>query len=125
MYADVANYSEYVNNTASTGLIFSSASMAQKFGSAFGGAAVMWILSAFDYNTAPGAVQPEAAITGIRAMMSFIPAALAAVALILLCFYPLTTSRVDFIVAELKKRHLPVNPDSPEKAELTDPANNL
>jgi Na+/melibiose symporter-like transporter len=29
-------------NSASTGLIFSSSSMAQKFGSAFGGAMVMW-----------------------------------------------------------------------------------
>ncbi len=41
MYADVANYSEMLHNSASTGLIFSSASMAQKFGSAFGGAASM------------------------------------------------------------------------------------
>ena len=45
--------------TASTGLIFSSSSMAQKFGGAMGGAAVMWILASFGYNTAEGAVQTE------------------------------------------------------------------
>ena len=101
MYADVANYSELKNKTASTGLIFSSASMAQKFGSAFGGAAVMWILSGFDYNTTPGAIQPDAALTGIRAMMSLIPAGLAAVALVLMWFYPLTTARINDIEAKL------------------------
>ena len=51
MYADVADYAEYKFNTASTGLIFSSSSMAQKFGGAFGAAAVMWLLAAFGYNT--------------------------------------------------------------------------
>lgn len=101
MYADVANYYELENKTASTGLIFSSASMAQKFGSAFGGAAVMWILAAFDYNPAEGAVQPQEALDGIRMMMSFIPAALAAVAMLLLWFYPLTTSRINDIEARL------------------------
>ncbi len=101
MYADVANYYELINKTASTGLIFSSASMAQKFGSAFGGAAVMWILAAFDYNTAQGAVQTEEALYGIRAMMSFIPAALAGVAMLLLWFYPLTTSRINDIEERL------------------------
>ena len=51
MYADVADYAEYKFNTASTGLIFSSSSMAQKFGGAFGAAAVMWLLAAFGFNT--------------------------------------------------------------------------
>lgn len=101
MYADVANYSELVNKTASTGLIFSSASMAQKFGSAFGGAAVMWILHGFGYDTTAGAVQPQEALIGIRAMMSWIPAALAAVAFILLWFYPLTTAKVNEIEKKL------------------------
>ena len=37
MYADVADYAELKDGTASTGLIFSSGSMAQKFGGAFAG----------------------------------------------------------------------------------------
>ena len=51
MYADVADYAEYKFKTSSTGLIFSSSSMAQKFGGAFGTAAVLWLLAAFGYNT--------------------------------------------------------------------------
>lgn len=101
MYADVANYSELVNKTASTGLIFSSASMAQKFGSAFGGAAVMWILAAFNYDTAPGAIQTEAALNGIWYMMSLLPAAFAALAIVIMAFYPLTTKRINEIESQL------------------------
>ena len=52
MYADVSDYAELKFNTASTGLIFSSSSMAQKFGGAIGGAAVMWLLSACGYVVA-------------------------------------------------------------------------
>lgn len=103
MYADVANYSELKNNSASTGLIFSSASMAQKFGSAFGGAAVMWILAGFGYDKAL-AVQPAEAVTGIRAMMSLIPAALAAVGAVLVWMYPLDTRTVNDIEARLAVR---------------------
>lgn len=104
MYADVANYSEMVNHSASTGLIFSSASMAQKFGSAFGGAAVMWILAGFGYDAELGMDQPAEALAGIRAMMSLIPALLAGVAMVLLFFYPLTTRRINEIEAELARR---------------------
>lgn len=51
MYADVADYAEHKFHSSSTGLIFSSSSMAQKFGAAFGTAAVMWLLAAFGFNT--------------------------------------------------------------------------
>lgn len=105
MYADVANYSEYINHTASTGLIFSSASMAQKFGSAFGGAAVMWILAAFNYDK-DMAVQPAEALNGIWMMMSFIPAGIAAVGMLLMAFYPLNTKRMDAIQQELTVRRM-------------------
>ena len=62
MYADVSDYAELKFNTASTGLIFSSASMAQKFGGAIGGASVMWLLAAIGY------IQPQAGgdTTGCR-----------------------------------------------------------
>ncbi len=51
MYADISDYAELKFKTASTGLIFSSSSMAQKFGGAFGTAAVLWLLAAFGFNT--------------------------------------------------------------------------
>ena len=51
MYADVADYAEHKFNTSSTGLIFSSSSMAQKFGGAIGGSAVTAILAVVGFNT--------------------------------------------------------------------------
>ena len=103
MYADVADYSEYKDGTASTGLIFSSASMAQKFGGAFGASAVMWILAAFGFNTEEGAVQTADAIEGIRLLISWIPAAVAGISAFFIFIYPLTTKRMKEINTELKK----------------------
>lgn len=102
MYADVSDYAELRDGTASTGLIFSSSSMAQKFGGAFGGAAVMWVLAAFGYNTEPGAVQTAEALTGLNLLMSWIPAAVATLAVIVVYFYPLTKERVAEIDKKLK-----------------------
>lgn len=101
MYADVADYSEYKDGTASTGLIFSSASMAQKFGGAFGGAAVMWMLAGFGYDTTAGAVQTETAINGLRILMSWIPAAVAAISIFVVWFYPLTKKKMEGVQVEL------------------------
>ena len=108
MYADVSDYAELKFKTASTGLIFSSASMAQKFGGAIGGAAVLWLLSGFGYITDSaqlnaGATQPESALLVLRWLMSFIPAAVAALAIVVVWFYPLTTKRIHEISGELKK----------------------
>lgn len=89
MYADVADYAELKDGTASTGLIFSSGSMAQKFGGAFAGWAVMALLAAFGYNTAEGAVQTPEALDGLKYLMSFVPAAIAGVSMLVMFIYPL------------------------------------
>ncbi|NDV83156.1 MFS transporter [Bacteroides sp. 51] len=102
MYADVSDYAELRDGTASTGLIFSSSSMAQKFGGAFGGAAVMWILATFGYNTEMGAVQTPEALTGLNLLMSWIPAAVAILAVTVVYFYPLTKDKVAEIDKQLK-----------------------
>lgn len=104
MYADVADYAEHKDGTSSTGLIFSSGSMAQKFGGAFAGWAVMALLAWFGYNTAQDAVQTPEALNGLRYLMSFIPAAIAAVSIVVLFIYPLNKSRMEAISAELKER---------------------
>ena len=101
MYADVADYSELKDGTASTGLIFSSASMAQKFGGAFGGSAVMWLLAAFGYNTVAGAVQTDTAILGLRILMSWGPALVAALSILVVWFYPLTKTKMEGVQKEL------------------------
>ncbi len=101
MYADIADFAELKFKTASTGLIFSSSSMAQKFGGAIGGSAVTAILAAVGYSTEAGAVQTETALVWVRALMSFVPAAVAAMSLLFLFFYPLTTKRMKEIQVEL------------------------
>ena len=109
MYADVSDYAELKFKTASTGLIFSSSSMAQKFGGAIGGAAVLWLLSGFGYITDPellaagNVIQPDSALTCLRWLMSFIPACVALLSMCVVWFYPLTTERINEINAELKK----------------------
>ncbi|MBQ9678669.1 MAG: MFS transporter [Prevotella sp.] len=108
MYADVSDYAELEFKTASTGLIFSSSSMAQKFGGAIGGAAVLWLLDGFGYITdasqlAQGVAQPAEALTCLRWLMSFIPACVALLSVCVVWFYPLTTERINAINAELKK----------------------
>lgn len=103
MYADISDYAELKFKTASTGLIFSSSSMAQKFGGAFGTSAVLWLLAAFGFNTAEGAVQTPDAIEGLRMLISWIPAAVAALSAIFIFIYPLTTKRMKEINTELKK----------------------
>lgn len=106
MYADIADFAELKFKTASTGLIFSSSSMAQKFGGAIGGSAVTAILAAVGYSTEAGAIQTETALVWVRALMSFVPAAVAGLSLVFLFFYPLTTRRMKEIQAELETRRL-------------------
>lgn len=125
MYADVSDFAENRDGTASTGLIFSSASMAQKFGGAFGGFAVMWLLKAFDYNTAPGAVQTPEAVHGLWLLMSWIPAAVAALAVVVIFFYPLTRKRMEDIQKELSAKRAEDMNTSVEESESDDASSNV
>ncbi len=101
MFADIADYSEYTHGSASTGLIFSSSSMAQKFGGAFGSALILWVLAAFGYDTAETAVQTASAVTGLKAMMSYIPTLGALIAIVVMFFYPLTDKKMAEVSAAL------------------------
>ena len=102
MYADVADYSTVQNGTSSTALIFSSGSMAQKFGGAIAGSAVLLLFDAF--GLVPNAAsQTDTALLGMRLTMSYIPAAIAIIMALVIWIYPLTTSRMQAITNELKE----------------------
>jgi GPH family glycoside/pentoside/hexuronide:cation symporter len=103
MFADVADYSELKNGGASTGLIFSSSSMAQKFGGALGGFLLLALLGAFGYDKGLDVQAPQT-LGAIKAMMSFIPAIGAALGIVFLSFYPLTTARMKDIQAQLAEK---------------------
>ena len=98
MYADVADYATEQNGTSSTGLIFSSGTMAQKFGSAISGALVAMLLglAGFISNTDPITGQTVVTITNdasvqtmIWSLFSLFPAAIALLILLLLRLYPI------------------------------------
>jgi GPH family glycoside/pentoside/hexuronide:cation symporter len=102
MFADVADYSELRNGSNSTGLIFSSSSMAQKFGGALGGFLLLFLLGMSGYDKdlieqAPGTLNT------IKAMMSFVPAAGAGLGILFLVFYPLGPARMKDIQEKLKQ----------------------
>jgi GPH family glycoside/pentoside/hexuronide:cation symporter len=99
MYADIADYSEWQTGRRATGLIFSSSSMAQKFGWTIGGAATGWLLGfyGFEANTEQG----ENTLGGIRLMLSFLPAAGAALSAFFILLYPLGEDKVQHITDDL------------------------
>ena len=101
MFADVADYSELKHGTASTGLIFSSSSMAQKFGGALGAFLLMQVLAWAGYD---GGLQAQSAntLSAIRALMSWIPSIGSALGIVCLLLYPLSTSRMKQIQSELE-----------------------
>ena len=101
MYADIVDHQELKTGRRTTGLIFSSSSMSQKMGWAFGAALTGWLLAWFGYNQ-DAAAQPESAIFGVRLMMSWLPAISCVLAVIGMAFYPLSEKKVKDVTAELE-----------------------
>ncbi len=98
MYADVADYATEKNGTSSTGLIFSSGTMAQKFGTAISGSLVALFLgfSGFISGTDPDTGQTVITITNeesvrtmIWSLFSLFPAAIIVIMLYLIKLYPI------------------------------------
>ncbi len=105
MYADTADYSEWKYGRRATGLVFSAASFAQKFGWAIGGAGAGWLLAYFGYL--PNVAQSPRTIHGIVMMMSVIPAIAAIAAVAALWFYEIDEETVKRMSADLEARRGP------------------
>jgi GPH family glycoside/pentoside/hexuronide:cation symporter len=101
MYADIVDHQELKTKRRATGLIFSSSSMSQKMGWAFGAALSGWLLAWFGYDQT-AAVQPDSAILGVRLMLSWLPAISCVLAVAGMMFYPLSEKRVKEIASELE-----------------------
>ena len=98
MYADVADYATEKNGTSSTGLIFSSGTMAQKFGSAISGALVALLLGAAGLLSSQDPITGDTVVTitneasvqtMVWSLFSLFPAAIALLILLLLRAYPI------------------------------------
>ena len=97
MYADVADYATQKNGASSTGLIFSSGTMAQKLGSAVSGALVALLLGVAGFVSGTDATgetvitisNEEAVCKMIWSLFSLFPAVIASLMLLLVKLYPI------------------------------------
>lgn len=104
MYADTADYSEWKQGRRATGLVFSASSMSQKLGWALGGAATGWLLAYFGFKA--NIAQSEFAQSGIRLMLSILPAVGAGISMFFISIYPLSEEKLKNITKELNTRRL-------------------
>jgi GPH family glycoside/pentoside/hexuronide:cation symporter len=102
MYADASDYSEWKTGRRSTGLVFAASSFAQKMGWTVGGAATGFILASFGYQA--GVPQNAETLTGLRLLVSFIPAIGSVLATLLPLLYTLDDKRMKVIEKELGER---------------------
>ena len=98
MYADVADYATEKNGTSSTGLIFSSGTMAQKFGTAISGSLVALFLglagaSMITDDMGNTSVDPasitDSVLSMVWSLFSLFPAAIAILMILLIIKYPI------------------------------------
>jgi len=115
MYADVADYSEWLNHRRATGLVFAAATFSQKLGSALGAAVPGWTLATIGF-VAPVEKQVEGTVTmvaqeqnpetisGIITMMSVLPAVFLFCGCIAMLFYNISPKLMARIETELVAR---------------------
>src|SRR5260370_14622809 len=101
-YADTADHSEWKTGRRATGLVFSAASFSQKLGWVIGGTLAGWLLAYFGFHA--NVIQTNQVQTGIRSMMSFIPAVAGFLSAAAVLFYKLDDSFMVKIEQELKQR---------------------
>ena len=97
MYADVSDYATEKNGTSSTGLIFSSGTMAQKFGTAISGSLVALLLGIAGFISGTDAdgqtiitiTDADSVNKMIWALFSIFPAIIAGIMMGLLYIYPI------------------------------------
>ena len=102
MYADTADYNEWRTGRRATAMTFAAATFSQKLGTALAVAVIGSIFTALGY--VPNAAQSSGSQQGIVWLMSFIPAAFAALAVAVMFFYNLDSARLAEIQRDLDAR---------------------
>ena len=103
LISDLADYGEWKTGRRISGLVYSASSFMMKANGAASGLSLGLILAAWGYvgtdeSTIPGA------IPGIRMLFSWLPGVLSVVAAGAMMFFPLTTSMITRVTADLKRR---------------------
>lgn len=101
IYADIADYSEWKTGRRATGLIFSSSSMAQKFGWTIAAMLAGSILAMFGFVA--NAPQTDESLFGIRLMISVLAGCGALLAAVFIFFYKLDEKTMVRIETDLQK----------------------
>ena len=109
MYADCVDYSEWITGKRATGLIFSSSSMSQKLGWAFGSALTGWLLGYYGFRA--NEVQSAETISGIKMFLSFFPGIGALISALFIFFYPLNENKINEIALVLEKKRVNAEAD--------------
>jgi GPH family glycoside/pentoside/hexuronide:cation symporter len=102
MYADTADYNEWRTGRRATAMTFAAATFSQKLGTALAVAVIGSLFTALGY--VPNATQSSGSQAGIVWLMSFIPAAFAALAVAVMFFYDLDQHKLKQIQSELEAR---------------------
>ncbi len=104
MYADATDYSEWKTGRRATGLVFSASSMSQKLGWTLGGSITLWLLAFYGFKA--NVEQSPETITGIKYMMSYIPAIGALLSGVFMLFYKLDEKTMQGIINDLEERRI-------------------
>lgn len=103
MIADVADYSEWLNNRRATAIIFSAMMVGLKAGLSIGGALTTFFLGKFNY-VPNSLIQTDTAVNGIKLLISVFPAIPFLIGCGLLFFYKIDKKMEVQIESDLKER---------------------
>ena len=112
MIADVADYSEWLNNRRATAIVFSAMMVGLKIGLSIGGALVTWILGTYGYvnkdMVAEGQeiIQPETVAQGAKMLVSIYPAIPFLLGAAILFFYVINKDMEVQIENDLRARRM-------------------
>jgi glucuronide carrier protein len=90
--ADTVEFGEWKTGIRTEGTAYALFSFTRKMGQALGGAAAAYTIGLGGYMAGKGVVQTDKAVASIKIAAGFVPAGFILLALILMFFYPLTTS---------------------------------
>lgn len=103
MYADTADYNEWMNGRRATAMTFAAATFSQKLGGSLGSAGMLWVLAVLGYVAKQE--QSGASQTGIALLQTAIPGVFALLAVIAVRYYRLTGRQLAAIQNELDRRN--------------------
>ena len=102
MYADTADYAEWKFGHRTTGLVFSAGTFSQKMGWTIGAAVAGWLLALYGFQA--NLAQNARTLTGIRDMVSILPALACGVTAVACLLYNLDFKLERRIAVELTER---------------------